>query len=427
MPWKTDSPKEQRWDFVRQWLVKKGAVAEHCRRWAISRKTAYKWIARFTVQGRAGLVDRRRVARQVHNRPSERWLTRIRQCRARRPHWGAPKLRWVLVQRFGRKGVPSEAAISRWLQHWGLSRKRRRPVPKGPVLARPKLTVARQPNDVWTVDFKGWFRTGDGTRVEPLTVRDLASRYLLAIVLLPRASMAPSHAAFVRIFRQYGLPRVIRADNGCPWGAYGALGLTRLSAWWVKLGICVEFIAPGRPDQNGAHEQVHRVYKAETLQPAAGTRHGQQRRSERWRRIYNHERPHETLNMRVPAARYRKSPRRFPETLKPWRYPHGWHSRRVKGQGVIHWNGRVRFIGEAFTGERVGLRCRSGGIWEVHFGPLLIGELSDGETGGIRAAWYRQPRHQRSSPNGGAGRAPARSARLRSACSTATSKVSPMR
>lgn len=425
MPWKTDSSKEQRWGFVRQWLAKKTSLAEHCRRWAISRKTAYKWIARFTAQGRAGLVDRRRAAQHVHNRPRRRWLGRIRRWRARHPQWGAPKLRWALARRFGRQGVPSETAIGRWLQRWGLCHKRHRPAPKGPALTWPKLTVANQPNEVWTVDFKGWFRTGDGTRVEPLTVRDLASRYLLAVVLLPRTSMAATRAAFVRIFREYGLPRVIRADNGCPWGAYGALGLTRLSAWWVKLGIRVEFTAPGRPDQNGAHEQVHRVYKAETLQPAAGTPHGQQSRSARWRHTYNHERPHEALGMRVPAELYRKSRRKLPVTSKPWRYPHGWHSRLVKGQGMINWNGRGRFIGEAFTRERVGLRCCRAGIWEVYFGPLLIGELSDSETGGIHAAWYRQRARKRSQPYGGTGRAPARSARLRSARPTGALKCNP--
>lgn len=394
MPWKTDSNREQRWRFVAEWLRNKTPRAEQCRRWAVSRKTAYKWLQRFRARGRIGLGDEGRAAHRIYNRPSECWLARIRRWRARHPTWGAPKLRWVLARRFGRKGLPSESAISRWLKRWGLSRKRRRPAHKGPLLNRPNLTLATKPNAVWTVDFKGWFRVGDGTRVEPLTVRDLASRYVLAVVLMERQSIAESRVAFEEIFRQYGLPEVIRVDNGSPFGAYGALGLTRLSAWWVKLRIRVEFIAPGHPEQNGAHEQVHRVYKNETLQPAAPTMRAQKQRSERWRATYNYERPHEAISMRVPAEIYRKSQRKMPAKMKPWKYPCGWKSRLVRGKGMISWNGRGRFIGEAFEAERVGLYRRHAGAWEVYFGPLLIGELRDDDSGGIRAAWYRKWRQK---------------------------------
>ncbi len=285
---------------------------------------------------------------------------------------------------------PSESAISRWLKKWKLTRKRHRLAHKGPVISRPPLTVARQANDVWTVDFKGWFRTGDGTRVEPLTVRDLASRYILAVDLLERQNILECRLSFERIFRQSGLPQVIRVDNGSPFGATGALGLTRLSAWWFKLGIQVEFIDPGHPEQNGAHEQLHRVYKQETLQPPARSLRAQRRRSEQWRQQYNVERPHEGLGMRVPARHYRKSPRAMPLKLRPWRYPSGWESRLVKGKGMISFRGRVRFVGEAFEGERVGLKWIRAGVWQVYFGTALIGELWDDEGGGIRAVWYRQ-------------------------------------
>ena len=394
MPWKTDNNKEQRWRFFAEWLRKKIPLAEQCRHWVISRKTAYKWLQRFRAQGRAGLCDQRRVAHRVQNRPKVCWLARIRRWRARHPTWGAPKLRWALARRFGRTALPSESAIGRWLKRWNLIRKRRRPAHRGPVINRPKLTLAKKPNAVWTVDFKGWFRTGDGRRVEPLTVRDLASRYVLAVVLMARQNIPETRLAFERIFRQYGLPSVIRVDNGSPFGAYGALGLTRLSAWWVKLGIRVEFIAPGHPEQNGAHEQVHRVYKDETLQPAAGTLRAQQHRSERWRVTYNCERPHEGIGMRVPARIYRKSRRKMPEKMKPWVYPRDCKSRLVKGKGMISWNGRGRFIGEAFETERVGLRPGRAGAWEVYFGPLLIGELRDDESAGIRAAWFRKRRRK---------------------------------
>ncbi|HWT78634.1 MAG TPA: integrase core domain-containing protein, partial [Candidatus Methylomirabilis sp.] len=392
MPWKTSCYRVQRWRFLREFLRKRNTLAELCRRWSISRKTAYKWICRFQERGRFGLADRQRVAQRVHNRPANLWLARIRRWRARHPSWGAPKLRWALERRFGRPALPSAAAIGRWLKEWGLVRRRRRPAHKGPVLERPRLTPAQRPNEVWTVDFKGWFRTGDGSRVEPLTIRDLASRYILGIILLRQQSVEATRRAFEEVFGQYGLPLIIRVDNGTPFGAVGALGLTRLSAWWVKLGIKVEFIDPGCPEQNGAHEQLHRVYQEEVAQPAAWSWRGQKIRTQRWQRHYNYERPHQALGMRVPAALYRKSPRKMPGRLGPWQYDPGWESRLVKGKGMISLDGRGRFIGEAFERERVGLKLSRPGVWEVYFGPLLIGELWDSELGGIRAAWYRKRR-----------------------------------
>jgi len=395
MPWKTSCYKVQRWRFIEEYLRKRNKLAELCRRWSISRKTAYKWISRFKERGRFGLANRRRVAHRIANRPAELWLARIRRWRARHPSWGAPKLRWALQRRFGSPGLPSEAAIGRWLKQWGLVRRRRRPVHKGPLIERPRLTMAKSPNEVWTVDFKGWFRTGDGSRVEPLTVRDLASRYILGIILLGRQNISDCRQALEKTFHQYGLPRIIRVDNGSPFGAVGALGLTRLSAWWVKLGIQVEFIAPGCPEQNGAHEQLHRVYQEEVVEPVAWSLRAQKSRTQRWLRHYNYERPHQGIGMRVPAALYRKSPRKMPKRLKHWRYESGWESRLVKGKGMISFDGRGRFIGEAFEGQRVGLKRSRPGAWEVYLGPLLIGELWDSETSGIRAAWYRKARRRK--------------------------------
>jgi putative transposase len=393
MPWKNNCNKEQRWRFIERYLRKQNSVSELCRRCAISRKTAYKWIGRFELRGRWGLSDQRRVAHRVHNRPTGPWLKRIKRWRRQHPSWGAAKIRWALERRFGSAGLPSESAISRWLQRWGLSRKRRRQAHKGPRVDRPTLSKARHANDVWTVDFKGWFRTRDGTRVEPLTVRDLASRYVLAISLRRKQNVEDCRGVFERIFRNYGMPSVIRCDNGSPFGSTGALGLTRLSAWWVRLGIGVEYIEPGHPEQNGAHEQLHRVYKQETAQPAAESMRAQQRRSEAWRRHYNEERPHEGLGMRVPAQLYRKSRRAMPGRLTHWRYEREWQSRLVKGKGMISFKGRSRFVGEAFERQRVGIKWIEAGVWAVHFGPHLIGELWDkDQSSGIRAVWHRKRR-----------------------------------
>lgn len=393
MPWKTRCYKEQRWRFVREALRQRNSLCALCRRHGISRKTAYKWLNRFRQRGRWGLGDGHRAPGRVHNRPAPRWLARIRRWRRVHPSWGAAKLRWALQQRFGLKGLPSESAISRWLQQWGLTRKRRRLAHKGPVVARPSLTSARRPNDVWTVDYKGWFRTGDGMRVEPLTVRDLATRYILSVNLRREQSVKDCREVFEGIFRTFGLPTVIRSDNGSPFGSTGALGLTRLSAWWLRLGIRVEFIAPGHPEQNGAHEQLHRVYQQETLQPPGRSLRAQKNRTQRWRRHYNEERPHEAIGMRVPAELYRKSRRKMPRRMKRLGYPRRWESRLVKGKGMISFNGKNRFIGEAFEGERVGLRWIGTGVWAVYFGERQIGELWEADqTSGIRAVWYRRRR-----------------------------------
>lgn len=380
------------------WQTCKNTVTALCRRIGISRKTAYKWITRFEQTGRRGLHDRSRKARIVHNRPNARWLVRIRRVRRRHPSWGAKKIRSVLRTQLGARGVPSVAAIGRWLRSWNLSQRRtRRGERRGPIIERPHLTVAKRPNQVWSVDFKGWFCTGDRSRVNPLTVRDMATCYIIAFDLIRSQSVEHTRAAFIRIFRAYGLPEVIRVDNGCPFGADGALGLTRLSAWWIRLGIRVEFITPGCPGENAAHEQMHGIYKAEEANPPAPTVSAQKLRTRSWRRVYNEIRPHEALGMRCPAELYVKSRRKMPAKLEPLRYPRNWLSRLVKGKGMINLNGRGRYVGEAFEGERVGLKRTLSG-WDVYFGTLLIGTLAADEDSGIYSVRLRSKSQSRPNP-----------------------------
>ena len=260
-------------------------------------------------------------------------------------------------------------------------------------MLRPRLRLARRPHEVWTVDFKGSYRTGDGTRVEPLTVRDLYSRYGLEIALLRTQSVGETRPVFERLFRRHGVPERIRCDNGSPFGGGGPTGLTRLSAWWVKLGIAVEFITPGRPCENGAHEQFHRVYKAEVVRRPERTRGAQQRRSRQWLRHYNQERPHEGLGMKRPVEVFRRNRRRRPGRRRPWRYPAGWGRCWVKGNGEIRWQGVRRYVGEAFGGDYAGLKAtRRRGVWRVYYGPVLVGELHEKEVGRIRMAKYARGR-----------------------------------
>jgi len=391
MPWKTQCPSEQRLDLVRRMKARRLTIQELCRQFKISRQTAYKWARRYRQKGLWGLEDRSRRPRRLALQSARVWLRRLRRKRLAHPTWGARKLRHELVLRFGRQGAPALATISRWLQRWGLSRGRRRRR-RGPVLLRPRLGRARRPHEVWTVDFKGSYRVGDGTRVEPLTVRDLCSRYGLTITLLRTQSLARTRRVFRRLFGEQGVPERIRCDNGTPFGGGGPTGLTRLSAWWVKLGIAVEFITPGRPCENGAHEQFHRVYKAEVAARPARTRAAQQKRSTQWLHHYNHERPHEALGMKRPAEVFQKNRRRAGK-VRAWQYPEGWERCWVKGNGEIHWCGVRRYVGEAFVRDYVGLkRQRQAGVWRVYFGPLLVGELHEKEVGSIRMAKYARAR-----------------------------------
>ena len=243
MPWKVTSKSEQRFDLVRQMSAGQLSVAELCRRFRISRQTAYKWRARYRKKRLSGLKDRSRRPRRSPRQTSSVWLRRLGRWRRAHPTWGARKLRHELTRRFGRPEAPSVATMNRWLQRWGFTRGRPRRR-RGPALLRPALRVARRCHQIWTVDFKGHYRTADGTRVEPLTVRDLHSRYGLEIALLRTQSIVVTRRAFERIFARHGLPERIRCDNGTPFGGGGPTGLTRLSSWWVKLGIKVEFITP---------------------------------------------------------------------------------------------------------------------------------------------------------------------------------------
>jgi putative transposase len=388
MPWDLKTLQQSKTGFIQQQQAGGRSFAALCRRFGISRKTGYKWRRRFRTRGWAGLIARTRNVRSNRRQCHHKWHRRLRRLRLAHPLWGAKKLRRLLVERYGERAVPHRATLGRWLQQWGLSGPRRRRTRRGPALLRPGLTRPRQSNEVWTIDFKGWFRTGDGTRIEPLTVRDLFSRFILAVVLLVDQSYPRTRAALVSLFARRGLPRRIRVDNGGPFGSTGAAGLSRLSVWWVRLGIIVEFIRPAHPEDNGGHERMHRDYKAETARPPAGTPRGQRGRSRRFVHRYNFERPHEALGLQRPAQVYRGSQRAYPDRLPELQYPTGWKVRRVRSNGTIRWEGRLRFVGEAFVGQRVGLKRASNELYVVYFAGLLLGQMHTADESGMRPATY---------------------------------------
>lgn len=389
MTWNVLTQVARRLQFVKLALKAQQSMSRLCRLFGISRKCGYKWKGRFEREGRRGLLNRTRRPRDSPRRTSQQWLKRIRQMRRRYRSWGSRKLRARLAKEYKGQRIPTARTIGRWLNRLKLSGRRRRYSRRGPQSRLGKLTEARRCNHVWTVDFKGWFRTQDRQRVEPLTVRDLHSRYLLGIRLLPDQRWQPVRQEFLRLFGRYGYPRVIRVDNGSPFGSTGPAGLSRLSAWWTALGISVEFIAPGHPEQNGGHEQMHGVMKKEITRPPSSNRRAQQRRTDRWRGRFNHIRPHDALELAVPAEIYRPQAQRLRrETLK---YPRSWAVRRVRSNGQIKWQGRKRFVGEAFIGYPVGLK-RGREKQAVYFGRLLIGELWETDAGRMRPAKYTRRR-----------------------------------
>jgi transposase InsO family protein len=323
-----------------------------------------------------------------------RWAATLLALRAKRPTWGADKLLEKLAGEHPRARLPSRSAVTRLLRRSGVAVGQPRRARRGPAVPRENTVAVEGANDLWTVDFKGWFRTGNGERCEPLTVRDLFSRFILCISPVAACSEALVRRRMRPLFQRYGLPRAIRVDNGAPFGSPttgAALGLTRLSVWWLRLGIAVEFTRPGCPQDNGAHEQMHRVLKAETAHPPARTLAQQRRRMEEWRRDYNEQRPHAALGQAVPASCYDPEIRRY-QGVPALHYPADCVVRTVSAKGTVKWAGLVRNVGRAFSGERLGLRALSGvpTAWAVYLGEQLVGELHAQDPGGMRPA-QREP------------------------------------
>ena len=303
-------------------------------------------------------------------RRPRRWCSRSRQ---RHPSWGAKKLLTFLSQRHPNRAWPARSTVYDILDRHGLVRKpraRRRVGHPG----KPS-TAMSAPNLVWCADFKGQFKTRDGLYCYPLTVTDGYSRYLLGCQALSSTAVAEAQPVFVRLFREFGLPERIRTDNGVPFATTTLARLSSLSAFWVRLGILPELIEPGKPQQNGRHERMHRTLKAETTRPPAGNRTAQQRRFNTFREEFNHERPHEALGMNTPAGFYEPSPRPMPSKLPPLDYPGHFEVRYVSFNGGIRWKRDWVNVSIVCAGEYVGLEEIDNGIWNVYFGPLKLGRL----------------------------------------------------
>lgn len=377
MPWSETTPMEQRQRFLDDYLSGRFNVTELSELYGIQRKTAYKWIQRFAQHGDEGLQDRSRRPKRSPQQTPEGVQEALLDLRRAHPTWGARKLLAVLSKRRPEVAWPAASTAGALLKRHGLIVERR-PRRRWSHPGRP-TTSAETPNQVWTSDFKGEFRTGDHRYCYPLTVADGFSRYLLAVDGLESVAGAGVWPVFERLFREYGLPQAIRTDNGSPFASQALGGLSRLSVRWIKLGIRPERIQPGRPQQNGQHERMHRTLKAETARPPAADRGAQQGHFDQFRLCYNEQRPHEALDFRTPSELYAPSPRAYPSQLPKPEYPGHFEQRFVHQGGEIRWRGHYLFVSECLGGERVGLEECDDGVWSVYFGEVLLARLDDRE------------------------------------------------
>jgi transposase InsO family protein len=374
MPWLERSIVSLRKDFVLAVLSEEMTVVDACKHFGISRKTGYKWLGRFESAGIAGLVDQTRRPRASPTQISETMRAEIAALRRAHPTWGGKKLHRLLVRMYGAQEAPAPKTIERVLRAAGLVRRWRRR-PKTLLVADRETVVAAAPNDVWTVDFKGWWKTGDQTRCEPLTVRDAFSRYMLLARAVPSTSRAEVRPLFEALFARYGLPVAIQSDNGSPFARTNALGgLTKLSAWWLSLGIKLVRSRPGCPQDNGGHERMHADMYRELERRGAPTLAAQQKRIDDWLVEFNHVRPHEALGMRTPAHVYKPSPRLY-RMRGCYDYPDGWRRVKLGPQGKGYFGPRRKiFVSLATAGHVAGLEPVKGG-YHVWLGPQLLGHL----------------------------------------------------
>jgi transposase InsO family protein len=356
---------EEKLRFILEYEQREWTMTELCQRYQIARETGYVWLRRYREVGWEGLLERSRAAQRHRNQTAEDIERMVLELREAHMSWGARKLKRVLERNEPGRVWPAASTIGAVLKRAGVVVGRRKRH-KTPRYSEP-LAHADGPNRVWCADFKGWFRTRDGERIDPLTITDAHSRYLLRCQAVEKTDTARVQAIFEATFREHGLPVAIRTDNGAPFASRALAGLSRLAVWWMKLGIVPERIEAGHPEQNGRHERMHRTLKQEVTQPVGANRREQQRMMDKFVEEYNQERPHEALGMETPAAVYQSSPRRFPARLPEPEYPERMLVRKVQQHGRMEWKKHEVFVSEVLWGERIGLLPVDEHLYTVYF------------------------------------------------------------
>ena len=382
----------ERESFIEEWKKAEECFAELCRKYEISRQCGYKWVERYKSGGTAGLEERSRAPHDMPQAMSDAVAKRIVELRREHPRWGARKLKAYLACREPKVAWPAASSIGELLRREGLSQPRRKRQ-RTPASGEP-LSHAEAPNQVWSADFKGWFLCRDGQRCDPLTVSDAFSRYLMRCRAVQRTDGVQARAVLEAVFREYGMPQAIRTDNGAPFASKAPAGLSRLSMWWLRLGIRHERIDPGHPEQNGRHERLHQTLKQETASPPKANLWQQQKAFVWFEQEYNEQRPHEALAYKTPASVYVGSAQQYPSKLPDLPYPAGAQLRLISHNGYLKWRQERIFLSEVLARERVGLLEVESDFFEVYYGPLLLGWL-DG-IGRVFAADPGCRKHSRS-------------------------------
>ena len=372
MPWLEVSVMELRGEFVGLALAAGANVSDLCRRFGIERSTGHKWLKRYREGGYPALEELSRRPASSPSMTGHEVVQAVLALRARHPSWGAKKLSLVLKRTLGADG-PAEGTVARLLKSAGATRRRRPPVRVWHVEGRP-CVEAKEPNDLWTIDFKGWWRAKNGERCEPLTLRDAMSRMVLAVTVLTSTRGALVRQLLEKLFARHGTPRAMLMDNGSPWvSTRSRAGLTRLSVWLVSLGIRLHRSRPASPQDNGGHERMHRDLEELRLTPGR-SRKAQQPLCDRWMLDFNHVRPHEALGNKTPAEVYGRPERRRPVAQIPI-YPAGHIARRVLSSGEITLNGDRVSIGRAFPGQLIGLLYEGGLRWRAFLFDIDLGTI----------------------------------------------------
>ena len=376
MPWQQTDPVNERLKFVAAAQSSCQSMTELCARFTISRKTGYKLLRRYEDDGPDGLRDHSRAPRVHPNQTAPELERAILRVRKAHPTWGSKKILAVLERDWASSALPARSTVDQVLRRAGVvqprgSRRKRRPVQAAPIVD------AQAPNDVWSMDYKGWFRVGDGTRCDPLTVNDVFSRASLECRALVSPKLEDVKSRLERTFRELGLPKAMLSDNGPPFASQGIGCLSRLSVWLLKLEVQPLFIQPGHPEQNGRHERFHETLKAETAKPPRASVRAQQGAFDRFTACYNEERPHEALDMRTPAEVYTPSARSMPTRAPEFEYADIFEVRRVRTDGTIKWEGEHVFVGAAMSGELIGIEPVGDVDWHVHVGGMRLGVLHE--------------------------------------------------